>query len=114
MTTPADIRNAQHEAKRASHAENRAKVLAALHEAATPVSTRQLAEQMGWDVLSVRPRVTELYQAGLVVLDGKGPDGGLYRVATVQETLARQRTRLGRPGAEIQTELPFTVRRRTR
>ena len=113
MSTPAAIRNETHEAKRASHAENRARVHAAIVAAAVPISTRDLAAAMGWDVLAVRPRVTELYQAGLVVLEGRGPDGGLYRVATVQETLAFQkRIRPGRAGGEVQTELVFTSRRR--
>ncbi len=112
MTTAADIRNEQHAATRASHEERRAQVLAALAAAAVPLSTRDLAARMGWDVLSVRPRVTELYQSGRVVLDGKGPDGGLYRVATIRETLAYEsRTRLGRSG-EVQCEMNFRDRRR--
>jgi hypothetical protein len=111
MQTAAEIRNASHAAKRAAHAERRAQVLAALRECGAPVSTRALAEAMKWDVLCVRPRVTELYQAGLVVLDGRDSDGGLYRVATVAETLAFQATaRTG--GREVQDELPFTTRRR--
>jgi plasmid stability protein len=106
----AEIRNATHAAKRSAHAENRAAVLDALASGSKPVSTRALAALMGWDVLAVRPRVTELYQEGLVVLEGKGPDGGLYRAATVQETLAYQSTRLGR--GEVQDEMPFQDRRR--
>lgn len=107
-----EIRNDTHAAKRATHAENRALVLAALTAAAKPVSTRDLAARMSWDVLAVRPRVTELYQSGLVVLDGKGPDGGLYRVATVAEAQEAQRTRLGKPGTAVQVEMNFHDRRR--
>lgn len=114
MTTPAAIRNETHAAKRAGHEQSRATVLRGLAECARPVSTRTLALAMGWDVLAVRPRVTELHQMGLVVLDGRGPDGGLYRVATVQETLAhQQRTRLGQ-GGEVQAEMNFQDRRRRR
>lgn len=110
-TTAADIRNELHAAQRANNDERRAQVLAALASIAIPVSTRQLAEHMKWDVLSVRPRVTELYQSGRVVLDGKGPDGGLYRVATVAEVVDFERRH--RPdGGEVQAELPFTTRRR--
>lgn len=112
MHTAAEIRNETHAAKRSTHAENRALVLKALGECGGSVSTRTLALAMGWDVLAVRPRVTELYQAGLVVLDGKGPDGGLYRVATVAEAQAAQRTRLGRPGTAVQVEMNFHDRRR--
>jgi hypothetical protein len=86
-------------------------VLAALAAIAVPVSTRALAEHMKWDVLSVRPRVCELYQSGRVVLVGKCPDGGLYRVATVAEVLDFERRH--RPdGVEVQAEIPFTARRR--
>ena len=112
MQTAAEIRNETHKAKRATHAENRQRVLDALIFAAATISTRDLAARMSWDVLAVRPRVTELYQAGLVVLDGKGPDGGLYRVATVAEAQAAQRTRLGRPGTAVQAEMNFHDRRR--
>lgn len=112
MSTAAEIRNETHAAKRAAHAERRAQVLAALAASPAPISTRDLAARMSWDVLAVRPRVTELGQLGLVVLDGRGPDGGLYRVATVAEAQAAQRTRLGQPGAAVQTEMPFHDRRR--
>jgi predicted transcriptional regulator len=33
-----------------------------------PATTRDLARAMGWDILNVRPRVTELCQIGLVAL----------------------------------------------
>lgn len=107
-----EIRNETHAAKRATHAENRARVLAALTAAAAPISTRDLAARMSWDILAVRPRVTELGQLGLVVLDGRGPDGGLYRVATVAEAQEAQRTRLGQPGHAVQAEMNFHDRRR--
>lgn len=110
MNTPSAIRDESHAAKRAAHADHRDKVFAALVAAAAPISTRALAQAMKWDVLSVRPRVTELFQMGLIVLDGRCEDGGLYRVATASEIQAHQR-RVCPRGGEVQTELPFTARR---
>jgi hypothetical protein len=109
---PTDIRDQNHAAKCGGHADHRAAVLAALVGGPAPVSTRALAARMGWDVLSVRPRVTELVQAGLVVMDGRDADGGLYRAATMQEI---QRAQTRRPdGQPVQTELPFTTTARRR
>jgi predicted transcriptional regulator len=44
-------------------------------------TTRQLAEKSGIDLLTVRPRVTELYQIGLVELvnEESGGGEGIYR-----------------------------------
>jgi len=41
-------------------------------------TTRELAADMGWDILRVRPRVTELYQLGLIQCCGKKQREGLY------------------------------------
>lgn len=41
-------------------------------------TTRELAADMGWDILRVRPRVTELYQLGLIQCIGKRKGEGLY------------------------------------
>lgn len=111
--TPADIRNDTHATKRDGHAHNRGLVLDAMRRHGA-CDTRTLAHQMGWDVLAVRPRVTELLQAGLVVLDGRGTEGGIYRVASPAEAQAAQHRRLGRHAA-VQDEMPFMsgVRRRS-
>ena len=47
-----------------------------------PSTTRDLAERSGIDILSLRPRVTELYQLGLVELQNPESRGGegVYRV----------------------------------
>lgn len=48
-----------------------------------PGTTRQLAARLSLDILSVRPRVTELYQCGLVALAPRTsqltPHEGVYR-----------------------------------
>lgn len=41
-----------------------------------PATTRDLARAMGWDILNVRPRVTELCQIGFVVLVPRPAAGG--------------------------------------
>ena len=44
-----------------------------------PATTRALAARLGVDLLSVRPRVTELYQSGLVACDQVQDHEGVYR-----------------------------------
>lgn len=57
-----------------------------------PTTTRNLARTMEWDILSVRPRVTELVQLGLaeIVPDSQGRPAreGLYRALTTAEAEA--------------------------
>jgi DNA-binding MarR family transcriptional regulator len=60
---PIDYRTTTWEAIAARITGDRATVLAALRHHG-PCTTRQLATAMGWDILNVRPRVTELCQLG--------------------------------------------------
>lgn len=58
-----------------------------------PCTTRELAERSGIDILTVRPRVTELYEMGFVCLAESSPNGrggkeGVYRARTPAETHA--------------------------
>lgn len=48
-----------------------------------PCTTRKLAELMGWDLLNVRPRVTELCQIGLAITAGGLHGEGLYQAVTM-------------------------------
>lgn len=76
---PVDYRNAAWEEIAARLDKNRNAVYLALqrHGAAT---TRDLAKAMGWDILNVRPRVTELFQLGFVAVDeSSGGAEGTYR-----------------------------------
>lgn len=54
-----------------------------------PGTTRQVAERSGMDLLTFRPRTTELYQIGLVVLAhdqaGATPQEGVYKALTLEE-----------------------------
>lgn len=68
-----------------------------------PCTTRALAIRAGIDLLTVRPRVTELLEMGLATIAGRAPEGGLYRALTIAEIEAKQ-TREGR-STETQTEL---------
>lgn len=63
---------------------DRLSVLEAL-KARGPLTTRALAEAMGWDVLNVRPRVTELAQLGAVVVEGAAGREGIYRALSLGE-----------------------------
>jgi len=56
-----------------------------------PCTTAELAACMDMDLLTVRPRVTELMSVGLVVLSGdhRGREG-VYRATTLDEAARRQ------------------------
>lgn len=50
-----------------------------------PCTTRKLAEAMGLRVEDVRPRVTELYQMGFVVLSSKVGKEGVYKAVSIPQ-----------------------------
>lgn len=72
-------------------------------------TTRGLADAMGWDVLSVRPRLTELYQLGFVrLIDSEGREG-LYEALTGAEARQLHAQRLAEAlGTETQLGLALT------
>lgn len=49
-----------------------------------PGTTRDVSERAGMDLLTFRPRTTELYQLGLVECSGVSEGQGIYRVRTEQ------------------------------
>jgi|GEM_PF-1977429 len=55
-----------------------------------PCTTRELAHECGIDLLTVRPRVTELVQMGFAVCVNEGEQGreGIYRALTLAEAEA--------------------------
>lgn len=55
-----------------------------------PCTTRELARECGIDLLTVRPRMTELVQMGFAVCINEGQDGheGIYRALTLAEAEA--------------------------
>jgi hypothetical protein len=84
-----------------------------------PCTTRQLAAKSGLDILSVRPRVTELCEMGFAVLEENphsalctphSPREGIYRACSYQEAAAAhgQRQALAR-GEGVQDTLDFST-----
>lgn len=82
--TSTDIRNENFHHLRSQLVEKCATVLRelAVHG---PCTTRQLAQLSGRDILSVRPRITDLKDLGLVVLSGREGGEGIYAVASQSE-----------------------------
>lgn len=71
-----------------------------------PCTTAELAERTGTSILTLRPRTTELYQIGAVILiSGKGTEG-VYRAASTQEML-NHFSAAKREVTEPQAELPL-------
>ena len=50
-----------------------------------PCTTRQLAAKAGLDILTVRPRVTELVELGFAECTGRDGGEGIYRARSFQE-----------------------------
>jgi hypothetical protein len=70
-----------------------------------PATTRQIAHGTGLDILTVRPRVTELMQAGLADLHGKVHREGMYRGVSIDT--AWQRVLAARAEKEGKAQLNF-------
>lgn len=75
---PIDFRNETFDSLRGRLDADRQIVLQRLKDDGA-CTTRQLSEKMGMDVLSVRPRVTELCQMGAVELVDRHGHEGVYR-----------------------------------
>jgi len=75
---PIDIRNENWADLKDRVCADRLNIYAALSMAPAPITTRQLAEAMGMDLLTVRPRVTELCELFLVECVGRDGRDGLY------------------------------------
>ncbi len=92
---PIDIRNEKFQTIYARLTEDRLAVYDALL-AAGMCTTRELAERMHRDVLSVRPRVTELMAMCAAELCGRRDGEGMYRARPYvewQACFAREQTR---------------------
>lgn len=85
--SPIDLRNATFRDITARLVNLRASIYEALIDHG-PCTTRQLARDCGIDLLTVRPRVTELYQLGLAVLVESDHHEGIYRALTLAEAEA--------------------------
>jgi hypothetical protein len=74
-----------------------------------PCTTRELAALSGIDLLTVRPRVTELVQLGLVVMtDHRGHDG-IYTAVPLEQAKIAQVEREARRRAGEQLNLRLTA-----
>lgn len=90
--TPIDYRNITWDGIQNKIAGNRLAVLDALREHG-PCTTRDLAAAMEWDILNVRPRVTELVQIGFAeCLDIAGHEG-TYRAFSDYDAMQLFRAR---------------------
>jgi len=84
---PVDFRNNTFSEIRSRISGDRAAVLSALRDFG-PCTTRSLAQCMQWDILRVRPRVTELCQLGFVRCLERAGHEGQYRACTEAEAEA--------------------------
>lgn len=108
MMTPDQIRNANFEGLRAALDDRRREVYEAFVELG-PCTTRQLADGARLDILSVRPRASELLELGLLSIAGHiiGPTGkreGVYE-ATAPEEWRKWHQQQFPTGAQIQMGL---------
>lgn len=94
--SPTDFRDTNFTTLRSTLPAKRAAVLSAW-AVYGPATTRQAAGEAGIDILTFRPRTTELEQMGLLICLGNqienGIANGIYRIATQQEW-EQWRTRL--------------------
>lgn len=83
---PIDFRNAKFSEIQSRLFGDRLSVYEALQHHG-PCTTRELAKHCDIDLLTIRPRMTELYQLGLVVCinDGEHAREGIYRALTAAE-----------------------------
>jgi DNA-binding IclR family transcriptional regulator len=58
-----------------------------------PCTTRELAQRSGIDILSVRPRITDLHHLGYAICLDEGGTEGRYRAAAPAEALASYHAR---------------------
>ncbi len=102
--TPVDYRNETFEGIRARVSHLRLAVYQEL-QSMGPSTTRELARKSGMDILTVRPRVTELIDLGWVVLATDRPGNeGIYRALSEVEARALFAQRRAAAGP-VQTEL---------
>ena len=82
--TPAELRNKNYHDLRGELSGQRRAIFAAWL-AHGPCRTDELAQQAQMNLLTVRPRTTDLYQMGLVKLVGTAGHHGIYQARTQGE-----------------------------
>jgi hypothetical protein len=101
--TPEQIRDANWAELKDQVAGDRERCWTSLMLWARPITTRQLAARMEMDLLTVRPRVTELVQLGFARCVGKDGHEGLYEAVSLADAQAEHERR--RAGVPVQCEL---------
>lgn len=103
---PIDYRNATWSDIQGTLQGKRLEVLSAWREHG-PGTTREVAERAGMDLLTFRPRTTELVQIGLVVVmdEDAGGHEGVYRGLSDEEALTAFRLRQATGRKEAQLDL---------
>lgn len=86
--TPTQIRNRNWQNLRQSLNTLQLAVLDA-YRAHGPATTRQISAASHINLLTLRPRTTELFEMGLIKLAGRSGKEGVYRLATIAELKAR-------------------------
>lgn len=86
---PADIRNMTFDERRAQLTGARVQVWEWLY-AHGPATTTEISEGVGISLLTVRPRVTELYQLGFIECIGRKGREGEYRALNMVTAADRQ------------------------
>jgi len=96
---PSDIRDQSFEALRGDLEGLRREAYQAWIGAG-PGTTAEVAARSGMDLLTFRPRTTELVQCGLVELVGRRKHEGIYQAVADEASFRRLR-----PGGEVRQEL---------
>lgn len=115
---PIDYRNATWQDIRDRVDKNRREVWQSLLSRG-PSTTRELAGHMRWDILNVRPRITELHQLGFVVLqeiDGKvqrREHEGVYVALNEAQAMSLYKSRVQQANKETQGDLFARAKKQT-
>ena len=111
MMEPVDFRNANFEDLQARITGQRMAALSAWRRHG-PGTTRQIAERAGIDILTLRPRSTELYQLGFLYVVNETESGheGIYAARDDEDLRKWLVARHTRECAMSQPELPLRER----
>ncbi|MDF3129266.1 hypothetical protein P0Y35_08670 [Kiritimatiellaeota bacterium B1221] len=101
-----DYRNETFDQVKGRMDSTRKEIWAKMQEAARAMTTREIADFTGIDLLTVRPRITELCQIGFVEVEGNPGREGKYRAVSEWVALRKfeKEVRIAR---EPQMELPL-------
>ena len=108
MISTTDIKRSNWDKVQEHLTESRLRVWNALASRGESTS-RELADSMRVDILTVRPRLTELLQLGFVVLSGKQGHEGTYRALSRSEAHQNFLKRAAEPlNSQLEMTLPLS------